>query len=84
MWLLRHLKGKILAVLKVALLCFSAGVTRIQMKSIFFIIFFYTQVQHGAWVAADVALLRPVSSQSASSEACSAISGVATQRATCL
>lgn len=83
MCLLRHLKGKILEVLKVALLCFSAGATGIE---IFFIIFFlfFTQVKHGAWLAADVAKLRPVSSQSASSETCSAISGVATQRATCL
>lgn len=36
MCLLRHLKGKILEVLKVALLCFSAGATGIE---IFFIIF---------------------------------------------
>lgn len=83
MCLLRYLKGKILEVLKVALLCFSDQDANCIYFLYYFFLFF-TQAQHGAWLAADVAKLRPVSSQSASSEACSAISGVATQRATCL
>ena len=40
-----------------------------------------TQAQHGAGLAAAVALLRPVSSQPVSSEAHPALSGVAAQRA---
>jgi len=40
-----------------------------------------TQVQHGAGLAAAVALLRPVSSQPVSSQARSALPGVAPQRA---
>lgn len=61
----------------VSLLCFSGGVNRVQMK-VFGVLH---QVQHGAGLAAAVALLRPVSSQPASPEARSAISGVEAQRA---
>lgn len=43
----------------------------------------YYQVQHGAGLAADVALLRPVSSQPDSSEASSSISGDTAQGTPC-